>query len=309
MTPVFAKAYSPAEVHFQLEDCDARVEPRKVLMCAPEFYNIVDVKNVHMQNQKGTVNKERVDIQWDAIRNTYLAFKNQKFLDEVHVIDGVEGLEDMVFVANQSFPWVMWNGEKIALMSRMRFENRQNEIPYIEDFYKDHGYKIVDLQSKYHFEGMGDMVAHPCKRLLYGGYGFRSEKNVYDEIARTLDAPIVTLELINEQYYHLDTCFLPLNHAEVLIAPDAFSPESINTIRRMFEGVYEVPDHEAFDGFACNAHIIYGTNRATSAAIIQKNNPVALNIVQQSAHVVAEVETSEFMKSGGSVFCLKMMVY
>lgn len=309
MTPVFAKAYSPAEVHFQLEDCDARVEPRKVLMCTPEFYNIVDVKNVHMRNQKGTVNKERVDIQWDAIRNTYLAFKNQKFIDEVHVIDGVDSLEDMVFVANQSFPWVMWNGEKIALMSRMRFENRQNEIPYIEDFYKDHGYKIVDLQSKYHFEGMGDMVAHPGKRLLYGGYGFRSEKNVYDEIARTLDAPIVTLELINEQYYHLDTCFLPLNHTEVLIAPDAFTPESINTIRRMFEGVYEVPDHEAFEGFACNAHIIYGTNRATSAAIIQRNNPVALNIVQQSAHVVAEVETSEFMKSGGSVFCLKMMVY
>lgn len=124
---------------------------------------------------------------------------------------------------------------KIALMSRMRHENRQNEIPYIEDFYKDHGYKIVDLQSKYHFEGMGDMIAHPGKRLLYGGYGFRSDKLVYEEIARTLDAPIITLELINENYYHLDTCFLPLNHAEVLIAPDAFSPESIAIIRKMFE--------------------------------------------------------------------------
>ena len=309
MTPVFAKAYGTHEVHFQLEDCDARVEPRKVLMCTPNYYTIVDVKNVHMQNQKGNVNPEKANIQWDNLRNTYLGFKNQKFLDEVHVIDGVEGLEDMVFCANQSFPWVMWNGEKIALMSRMRFENRQNEIPYIEDFYKDHGYKIVDLQSKYHFEGMGDMIAHPGKRLLYGGYGFRSDKNVYEEIARTLDAPIITLELINENYYHLDTCFLPLNHAEVLIAPDAFSPESIAIIRKMFEGVYEIPEQEAMEGFACNAHIIYGTNKSGSAAIIQRNNPVSLNIVQQSAHSVMEVETGEFMKSGGSVFCLKMMVY
>ena len=309
MTPVFAKAYGPAEVHFQLEECDAPAEPRKVLMCTPEFYTIVDVKNVHMQNQKGNVNKEKANIQWDAIRNTYLAFKNQKLIDEVYVIDGVDSLEDMVFVANQSFPWVMWNGEKIALMSRMRFENRQNEIPYIEDFYKDHGYKIVELQSKYHFEGMGDMVAHPGKRLLYGGYGFRSEKQVYDEISRTLDVPIITLELINENHYHLDTCFLPLNHTEVLIAPDAFTPESIAIIRRMFEGVYEIPDTEAIEGFACNAHIIYGANRATSGAIIQKNNPVALNIIQQSANIVAEVETSEYIKSGGSVFCLKMMVY
>ena len=309
MTPVFAKAYGTNEVHFQLEDCDARVEPRKVLMCTPNYYTIVDVKNVHMQNQKGNVNPEKANIQWDNLRNTYLGFKTQKYLDEVHVIDGVEGLEDMVFCANQSFPWVMWNGEKIALMSRMRHENRQNEIPYIEDFYKDHGYKIVDLQSKYHFEGMGVMIAHPGKRLLYGGYGFRSDKLVYEEIARTLDAPIITLELINENYYHLDTCFLPLNHAEVLIAPDAFSPESIAIIRKMFEGVYEIPEQEAIDGFACNAHIIYGTNKMGSAAIIQRNNPVSLNIVQQSAHSVMEVETGEFMKSGGSVFCMKMMVY
>ncbi len=309
MTPVFAKAYGTNEVHFQLEDCDARVEPRKILMCTPDYYSIVDVKNVHMQNQKGNVNPEKANIQWDNLRNTYLGFKTQKYLDEVHVIDGVEGLEDMVFCANQSFPWVMWNGEKIALMSRMRYENRQNEIPYIEDFYKDHGYKIVDLQSKYHFEGMGDMIAHPGKRLLYGGYGFRSDKNVYEEIARTLDAPIITLELINEHFYHLDTCFLPLNHAEVLIAPDAFSPESLAIIRKMFEGVYEIPEQEALEGFACNAHIIYGTNKMGSAAIIQRNNPVSLNIVQQSAHSVMEVETGEFMKSGGSVFCMKMMVY
>ncbi len=309
MTPVFAKAYGTNEVHFQLEDCDARNEPKKVLMCTPEFYTIMDVKNVHMQNQKGNVNKEKANIQWDNLRNTYLAFKNQKFLDEVHVIDGVDGLEDMVFCANQSFPWVMWNGEKIALMSRMRFENRQNEIPYIEDFYKDNGYRIIELQSKYHFEGMGDMIAHPGKRLLYGGYGFRSDKNVYEEIARILDAPIITLELINENHYHLDTCFLPLNHAEVLIAPDAFSPESITIIRKMFEGVYEIPENEAIEGFACNAHIIYGTNKSGSAAIIQRNNPVSLNIVQQSAHSVVETDTSEYMKSGGSVFCMKMMVY
>ena len=116
MTPVFAKAYGTHEVHFQLEDCDARVEPRKVLMCTPNYYTIVDVKNVHMQNQKGNVNPEKANIQWDNLRNTYLGFKTQKYLDEVHVIDGVEGLEDMVFCANQSFPWVMWNGEKIAPM-------------------------------------------------------------------------------------------------------------------------------------------------------------------------------------------------
>lgn len=309
MTPVFAKAYNPSEVHFMSDDCENRNEPRKVLMCTPEHFSIVDVKNIYMQGQKGNINIDRANIQWDAIRNSYLALKNQKIIDDVLVIDGIEGMEDMVFIANQSFPWVMWNGEKIAIMSRMRHENRQNEIPYVEDFYKDHGYKIVELQSKYHFEGMGDMIAHPGKRLLYGGYGFRSERAAYDEIARIVDAPIITLELISEHHYHLDTCFLPLNHSEVLIAPDAFSPESLNIIRRMFEGVYEIPEEEAIEGFACNAHMIYGTNKAQSAALVQRGNPVSLNILQQSASQVLEIDTTEFIKSGGSVFCLKMMVY
>ncbi|MEZ5013232.1 MAG: hypothetical protein R2794_02985 [Chitinophagales bacterium] len=55
--------------------------------------------------------------------------------------------------------------------------------------------------------------------------------------------------------------------------------------------------------------MIYGPNKQQSAAIIQKNNPVSLNILQHSASTVLEADTSEFMKSGGSVFCLKMMYY
>jgi len=309
MTPVFGKSFSPNEVHFTMDDCETRPEPKKVLLCKPDYFDITDVKNVHMTNKKGTVNKDKAQIQWDNLHTSYLQFKNQKLLDEVFVIDGIEGLEDMVFCANQSFPWVMWNNEKIAIMSRMKHEARQHEIPYIEDFYKDLGYRIVDIQSKYHFEGMGDLIPHPTKRLAYGGYGFRTDKNVYEEIARILDAPIITLELVDENYYHLDTCFLPLNHTEVMIAPNAFSHESLELIKRMFEGVYEIPEGEAMDGFACNAHIIYDLAKNKQAAIVQRSNPVSLNILQQNTAIVLETDTSEFMKSGGSVFCMKMMVY
>jgi N-dimethylarginine dimethylaminohydrolase len=309
MPAVFAKTYPANEVHFSLDDCDNRTEPRKVLLCTPDYFDVKDVRNVHMHGNKGNVNPEKAAQQWDNIRNIYLDFKNKGFLDEVHVIDGVEDCEDMVFCANQSFPWVMWNSDKIVIMSRMKHVSRQKEIPYYQDFYEDEGYKIIHLESKYHFEGMGDLLAHPLKKLLYGGYGFRTDKNVYEEISRITDAPIITLELINNNFYHLDTCFLPLNQAEVIIAPRAFSAESLNIIRKMFEGVYEIPEEEALAGFACNAHIIYETTKRKQAAIIQRNNPETLNIIQQNAAIVAETDTSEFAKSGGSVFCMKMMVY
>ncbi|MFN3940316.1 MAG: hypothetical protein ACK4IY_06995, partial [Chitinophagales bacterium] len=48
MTPVFAKAYRPEEIHFTLDDCDNRIEPRRVMMCTPDYFDIKDVKNVHM---------------------------------------------------------------------------------------------------------------------------------------------------------------------------------------------------------------------------------------------------------------------
>ena len=308
MTPVFAKAYRPEEVHFTLDDCDNRTEPRRVMLCTPEYFDIKDVKNAHMQKGQA-LNKEKAKQQWENLKAIYEQLKTQNIIDEVLVVDGVEECEDMVFCANQSFPWVLWNGEKIVVMSNMAHESRQTEVIYFEDFYKDLGYKIFNMQSRYHFEGMGDLITHPGKKLLYGGYGFRTERNAYDEICRMLDAPIITLELVNENFYHLDTCFLPLNNTEVIIAPEAFSFESLQIIRNMFEGVYEIPSSEALDGFAVNAHMIYQPQKNKSAAIIQRGNPVTLNLLQQCAATVIETDTSEFIKSGGSVFCMKMMVY
>lgn len=308
MTPIFAKAYPPEEIFFTADDCDNRNEPSKVLMCTPEHYDVVDVKNVHMEAGKGRINKEKAKEQWNELREKYLALKEKGIIDEVYTVEGAEHCEDMVFCANQSFPWTTWSGEKIVVMSNMKHESRQNEVVYFEDFYKDLGYKILILQSRYNFEGMGDLIPHPGKKLLYGGYGMRSDRQVYDEVSRMLDAPILLLELINENFYHLDTCFLPLNANEVMIVPGAFSDESLQVIRKMFEAVYELPLHEAAGGFACNAHVIYGV-RGRTAAIIQRNNPVTLNILQHATPAVYETDTSEFMKSGGSVYCMKMMVY
>jgi len=306
--PVFAKAFQPLEVHFHPEDCDQRTEPDKVLLCTPEYYDISELRNAHIDLNRGFT-KEKAVAQWDDLRNTYLELKTDGYIKDVLTIDGIEGCEDMVFAANQSFPWTMWNGEKIAVMSNMKHESRQTEVLYFEDFYKDHGYTIVNPQSRGAFEGMGDLIPHPSRKLLYGGFGFRTEASVYDEICRIVDTPIIKLELVNPLFYHLDTCFLPLNESEVAIVPEAFTPESVQVIKKCFEGVYDIPVEEASKGFACNAHIVYSPNRKQSAAIIQKGNPITLNIIQQSVNKVVEVDTSEFIKSGGSVFCMKMMLY
>src|SRR5256885_6893295 len=45
-----------------------------------------------------------------------------------------------------------------------------------EAWFKARGYRIAKLKdSSLHFEGAGDALWHPGRRLIWGGYGFRSE--------------------------------------------------------------------------------------------------------------------------------------
>ena len=156
------------------------------------------------------------------------------------------------------------------------------------------------------FEGMGDTIPHPGKRLLYGGFGHRTEPEAYEEISRLLNVPIITLELVSEKYYHLDTCFLPLSIDAVLICESAFSKTALDLIKRTFKEVIIAPEKEA-EQFALNAHIVVSGEK--KYAIIQQGLPITKGLLRNNGFEVVETDTSEYIKSGGSVFCMKMMIY
>jgi N-dimethylarginine dimethylaminohydrolase len=113
--------------------------------------------------------------------------------------------------------------------------------------------------------------------------------------------------LINPAFYHLDTCIVPLNSTTVLYTPSAFSKESQAKIKQLFSTCIEVPAQEASHGFALNMHVIAKGEQRW--ALLQEGNTATENILQQLNITVIPVDTSEYIKSGGSVFCLKMMYY
>jgi len=284
-----------------------RTEPRRVLLCSPDYFEVKDVKNAYMKENIGLVDKDLALKQWVTLKETYDGLVERKFLDEVLIIKGEEGLEDMVFAANQSFPWEI-NGKKVVLMSKMKHKNRQNEVPYFKIFYESQGYKIIELSKTEHFEGMGDIIPHPGKNLLYGGYGHRSDKNAYQEISEIPEVPVVTLKLVNEGFYHLDTCFLPIDEETVFIAKLAFDEEGIEKIHKHFKKVVEIPEQEA-KNFALNAHCITDELLGEKIAVLQKGTDITKRELQKHGFEIIEIDTSEFIKSGGSVFCMKMMVF
>lgn len=292
-------------ISFSINDIKDRTDPTRVLMCSPDYFDIVDVKNVHMQGHIGNTDKAQVNAQWQSLKDAYDALLTNKVLDEVSVIPGAPGCEDMVFCANQTLPWKMEDGSEVVVMSRMRHESRQREVPYFEEFFKNKGFKPLHFNNVKMFEGMGDVIPHPGKRLLYGGYGHRTTAEAYDELAQMLQTPVVALELINPKFYHLDTCFVPLSKDSVMLCREAFTEDGLAMIRQLFTKVYYIPEYEAEKYFSLNAHAFDA--HGTKTAILQKGSAITVDVLKQEGYNVVEIETGEFMKSGGSVFCMKMM--
>lgn len=302
------KIYSPAEIDFSIGEIASRQEPRKALICTPEYFDIVDVKNVHMQGNVGGLDKKLAVQQWNDLKSVYQSWVAKGILEEVLEIAGVNGLEDMVFTANQSFPWML-DGKKVAVMSRMRHASREREVPYFREFYKKLGYQLLELKGSAHFEGMGDLIPHYGKNLLYGGYGHRTDSAAYEEISKLLQVPVVLLKLEDSRFYHLDTCFIPVDESTVLLTPAAFRKEDIGGLKKLFKNIIEIPDEEADKFFALNAHLVNVQKTNRKAAVLQKGAELMKRELNNLGFEVSEIATSEFIKSGGSCFCMKMMIY
>ena len=286
---------------FSLKNCPPMPEPTGVLMCAPDHYQVLAVKNPYMSAHVGAVNPEKARKQWLTLKETFDASGCP-----VSLIEPTPGLEDMVFCANSTLTGTRPDGEKVVLLSAMRHVSRRRETEAFGEWFKEHGYRVVKLKPGGHatFEGSGDAVWHPGKRLLWGGFGFRSDPEIFDQVAKAFHTPVILLKLVNERFYHLDTCFCPLTPEAVLIHPAAFDAASLELILKIFPIVVTATEADASIRMACNAAVV-----RSKIAILQKGATTVSNHMHALGLGVCEVDTSEFIKSGGSVYCMKQSLF
>jgi len=270
--------------------------PAAVLMCPPTFFDVREVKNPHMGR---AIDRVLARQQWENLQRSF-----QNCGLKVELIDPVKDLEDMVFAANPVFVGNCSQG-RFIVPSRMRYGSRQAEVDFYVKWFRRHGYRILQLDLNGEcLEGHGDLLWHPDRSRIWAGYGFRSTRGGIEKFAAAmsqLGVPVTSLELVDEHCYHLDTCFCPLNLDAVLLYPGALSASSLSTVRKAFQRVHELTRDEVLqfmgNGVVANAHYI--TPRLTS-------NLAAILAQEHLKPVV--VETSEFEKSGGSVFCMKAFI-
>lgn len=289
------------QLDFTLADIESMPAPGKVLVVNPSEFDVEYIINPHMSGHIGDIDKDAAFKEWAALKKGYEGLG--LFVEE---IEGAKGYPDMVFCANQSLPNITSDDKKQVVMSVMHAPQRKGEVSHIQKVYEKSSYEIVHLdESKFtDFEGMGDAIWHFKKRLIWGGYGYRSSLDVYSHISETFYTPVIALELIDDRFYHLDTCFCVLNEETVMIYSKAFTEDGRKLIHAVFPNVIDTNDYEAAELFACNATCPDGKN-----VFIQKGCVEANKAMEEAGFIVHEFSTNEYLKSGGSVFCMKMMLW
>lgn len=267
-------------------------------MVSPRYFDVLTAQNKHMMDESGALKKVDHDLalqQWEQLKNVYLSLGL-----ELCVLEGVPGEHDMVFCANSSL--VVKNK---VFLSKMKNPERQGETAHYKKFYNELGYQVFDFRENWgnlSFEGCGDAYYLEERNLLIAGHGFRSDKKAYDLIIQELDLArenILYLKLIDERFYHLDTAFVVLNENTVACVRAAFDEESFQRLGKIFKNVILIEEEEAIEAFAANCFCPDKKN-----VVINQGATKFCQILKEYGFHPIEVNTSEFMKSGGSVYCM-----
>lgn len=280
--------------------------PQNVLMVRPTFIDIQNAINPHMRKPDGSMHdfsRAKALSEWNELKSAY-----EKIGFHVTVADGVEGLPDMCFCANQSFPYLDLVGHKRAVLSNMFDDRRHKEVGYIDAELVRQGYitePICERTDGQFFESMGDCIWLPGHRFLLGGYGHRTSEKVYETLSAKTSAPVATFDLTNPRFYHLDTCLSVFNENSAIACREAFSDDGWKLLEAIFPNLMRVDLDEADSPqFACNAHSPDGKH-----VLLQKGSRKIEAVLKKNGFIPVAVETEEFIKSGGSVFCLKLMFF
>lgn len=203
---------------------------RHYLMCRPTYFDVTYAINPWMDPNQ-PVDRDNAIAQWDRLRRTY-----EELGHRVDVVDPIPGLPDMVFAANAA---LVVDGK--ALGARFRSDERQPEAPaYVAELKNITG---TVREPEHINEGEGDLLT--VGDFILAGTGFRTEPAAHREVQEHFGRPVVTLQLVDPRFYHLDTALTVLDDRTVAYYPDAFSPGSREALRRLFPDAIQAGAEDA----------------------------------------------------------------
>ena len=258
---------------------------RRFLMCPPDHFEVSYAINYWM-DPTVAVDRDRAFDQWERLAGTLRAAGAT-----VLEIPAQPGLPDMGFTANSGIidGTTFWP-------ARMLHPQRQPEIGHIRRWFVGDGWHDAAPPAAVQ-EGAGDAL--PFNDTLVAGYGSRSRRAAYDDLARRSGWAITPLELADPRFYHIDVAFCPLDGATALIAPDAFNPRDLDTLTRLVPDPVLTTTEEAVM-FCANSVVVGRT------VVMPACTPRLGRMLRHRGFDVVVCDVSEFIKAGGGCRCLTL---
>jgi N-dimethylarginine dimethylaminohydrolase len=260
---------------------------RHYVMTRPAFFDVKYAINPWMDTT-AVVDVDRANSQWERLRDTYRELGHR-----VDVVEPVVGLPDMVFAANAG---LIVNGA--AIVARFKHAEREGESAAYAEWMTRHGYPPVI--THYVNEGQGDLLV--AGELILAGTGFRTDPRAHREVAEITGMPVLTLELIDPRFYHLDTALTVLDDTTIGYYPPAFSEASRLRLQELFPDAITVGTADAY---------VLGLNAVSDGKHVVHPEP-ATGYAEQLYHAGFDpigVDLSELIKGGGSVKCCTLELH
>jgi arginine dihydrolase len=260
---------------------------RHYAMTAPTFFAVEYAINPWMDTST-SVDTHVAMNQWESLRQTY-----KELGHTVELVEPVAGLPDMVYAANGG---LLVNGK--AVVARFAYPQRMGESAAYAEWMSRHGFRPVE--TRYVNEGQGDLLV--VGSIVLAGYGFRTDRRAHDEIAAAVEMPVVSLELVDPRFYHLDTALAVLDETTIAYFPQAFSDGSRARLRGLFSDAIEVAASDAevlgLNAVSDGLHVVHPA-AATGFA----------GQLSDAGFIPIGVDLSELLKGGGSIKCCTLEVY
>ena len=255
--------------------------PKTVLMCRPDFFTVSYRINPWMHPEHPTSTQTAV-AQWETLHAAYVALGY-----DVHLIDPIDGLNDMVYAANGGFTL-----DGRAYGALFTYEQRAAEGPAYMAWLEEAGFEVH--VPRHVNEGEGDLLV--AGDTILAGHGFRTTLESHDELREIFDREVVSLRLVDPSFYHLDTAIAILDDANVAYLPQAFDDASRAELQRRYPDAVLVSETDAavlgLNSFGDGASMVI----ASRAAGFDRD-------LQDRGYATVGVDLSELLLGGGGVKC------
>jgi N-dimethylarginine dimethylaminohydrolase len=267
--------------HESERDATVKKTAPRVLMCRPEHFTVSYRINPWMHPEDPTDTSLALS-QWTVLYETYLGLGFQ-----VDLIDPSPGSPDMVYAANGGFVL-----DGIAYGALFHYPERAAEGPAYMEWFASNGFQVHEPQHTN--EGEGDFLL--VGDTILAASGFRSDTRSHQEVASIFQREVVSLQLVNPSFYHLDTALAVIDGETIAYLPSAFSERSLSILQERYPDAILATEEDAawlgLNSFS-DGHTVVIAEKATSFAKDLKDrgfNPVG-------------VDLSELLLGGGGVKC------